>query len=603
MGLRTYGLSGSGIDVDQMVKDLMKARRASYDKLYQKKTQLEWKKADYATMYSTLKSFRETTVFNYKLQNTLAPKKVASGNETVVTATANADAANVNHTITVTQLAGGVTLGSNGAITTGAGKDTLATQFGLTGGSFDIKITNGTTSKTITVDPTKSIYEFVSAINSAGVNIKANYDATLDRFFLYTTGTGAATGIDFTGSSAEGVDFLQNKLKIATVSGVTTAGVTSTASTGFLSTDVLASKITGLPATFNLKITNGAKTANITLNSGDTLQQVIGKINAAGVDAAASFDDGTGKFTLQATSGTLDLTGSDSAALQLFIDKLKLPANLPTAHGQDAIFTLDGVNLTQASNTFTISGVTYNLKAAGTAAVAVSPDNDKAIANVKAFIEAYNATLDKINAELKEERYPDYLPLTDEQRKEMSESQVTDWEKLAKSGMLRRDPLLQDVIYKMRYDIATPVQGVTGKYTSLSSIGITTGDYSEGGKLYLDETKLKAALEEDPDIVSKLFSSNGDAREQDGVAVRLYDTLKTALDKIKGEAGTSASVDDDTTSVLAKRIKDYEKQMEAMDRRLKDIEDRYYKQFDAMEVALSRMNQQTGWLLQQFSSQ
>lgn len=78
MVMRSYGLSGSGMDIDQMVKDLMKARRASYDKMWQKKTQLEWKKADYNTMYNTLRDFRNTTAFNYKLQSTLMPKNGAN---------------------------------------------------------------------------------------------------------------------------------------------------------------------------------------------------------------------------------------------------------------------------------------------------------------------------------------------------------------------------------------------------------------------------------------------------------------------------------------------------------------------------------------------
>ena len=151
----------------------------------------------------------------------------------------------------------------------------------------------------------------------------------------------------------------------------------------------------------------------------------------------------------------------------------------------------------------------------------------------------------------------------------------------------------------MRNDAVTPVSGISGSYTSLASIGVTTGDYSEGGKLYLDETKLKQALEADPDAVSKLLSSPADTREKQGVAVRLYDTLKSAMDKITTEAGFSGTVDDDSKSTLAKRIISYNKELSRMNDRLDDVQTRYYKQFDAMEAALSKMSQQSSWLSQQ----
>ena len=210
MGTRTYGLSGSGMDVDQMVKDLMKAQRTRYDALVQKKTQLEWKKSDFSSMYTTINDFRNT-VFNYKLSNTLAPKQVASTSEAVATATANADAANVTHTLSVANLAEGVTLTSSGNITAaGISKDKLANQLygGAATTTFDLKISDGTTEKTIKVDTSKSVYDLVSSINTSGLNIKANYDATLDRFFFYSTKTGAASKIDFS-SNADGSAAMQ----------------------------------------------------------------------------------------------------------------------------------------------------------------------------------------------------------------------------------------------------------------------------------------------------------------------------------------------------------------------------------------------------------
>ena len=79
MANRVTGIGVSGMDIDQTVKDLMTAKRAPYDKLFQKKTLAEWKKASYNTMYNTISDFL-TTVFNNKLQATLAPKNASSAN-------------------------------------------------------------------------------------------------------------------------------------------------------------------------------------------------------------------------------------------------------------------------------------------------------------------------------------------------------------------------------------------------------------------------------------------------------------------------------------------------------------------------------------------
>ncbi|EHL04600.1 flagellar hook-associated protein 2 [Desulfitobacterium sp. LBE] len=500
MAIRTYGLSGSGMDVDQLVKDMMSARREQYDKVWQKKTQLEWKKADYNTMYTTVQAFRDTTAFNYRLSSTTTPKIVTSSAEGIVTATANADAANVSRSITVDQLAEGAKVTSAAEISQGA-KGSLMSQFGLAEGTFEVVISDGSTSKTIQVDTSKSIYDFVSDLNKSGLKIRASYDASLDRFNISTTGTGAGVAIDF--------------------------------------------------------------------------------------------------------SETTDDEGSAGISGKEFItDKLKLYADNPDlkVEGKNAKVQLDGMEIEQANNSFTAFGVTYNLKAEGTAKIHVSADNDKAVSVVKDFIEKYNSLLETINSELNEAKYKSYMPLTNEMKAELSDSQITQWESMARSGLMRNDSTLQSLIYKLRNDVATPVSGVEGKYTSLSAIGVTTGDYTEGGKLHLNETKLREALEADPDIVNKLFSSSGEDRNTQGVAVRFYDTLKLTMDSIKETAGITATIDSDTQSTLAKQIRNYEDDLDRMNDRLIQMEERYYKQFNAMEVALSKLSQQSSWLANMFSS-
>jgi flagellar hook-associated protein 2 len=506
MVMRTYGLSGSGMDIDQMVKDLMKARRVSYDKVWQKKTQVEWKKQDVNTIYTLADDFRNKTIADFKKQTTLSPKQVTSTNETVASATANADAANVSHSLIVQQLADGVKLSSSGSITdttAGKTKGTLADQFdGITATSeFNLAI-NG---KTIAVKGSMTLNEVVSSINKAGADVKANYDTTLDRFYLYSNKTGAAATVSFAGTDTAGLNFL-SKLKI----------------------------------------------------------------------------DGTQTYT-----------------------------------GQDAIVKLDGVELKQSSNTFTVSGVTYTLKATSfldtngdpiPTSIGVQPDIDKTIANVQSFVDSYNTFMALIQKELKEDKYSDFAPLTDAQKADMKDSEIKAWEEKAKSGSLRRDPILTQMASGLRMSFTEPIKGLTGKYQNATDIGIGTGKYfdddgnltteaSNGGKIYVDKDELRKALEEDPDVVFNIFGTPGDTQSTEGVANRLYDQMQTTLSRLKTEAGTPNVTD--TTSNMAKSIASYKDQLYDMNSRLAQVEARYYKQFNAMETALNNLSKQSAWLSQQ----
>lgn len=616
MVMRTYGLSGSGMDVDQLVKDLMKARRATYDKLTKQKTQLEWKKADYNSIYNTVKEFRNSTVFSYRMQSKLAPKKATSSSESVAGATVLADAANIAHSLKVDQLAEGVKKASAGAITpAGNSKATLKSQFSLGDADFTIKLTNGSESKEITVDPDLSINDFVRSVNNSGTGIKASYDANLDRFFFYTGNTGSAASIDFTGSSAEGIAFLKDNLKINTQA--TFRGSSGSITTG-AGTSTLMQQL-GLPIdTFQFTINNGAASAVITVDPSQSIDQLVNDINNAGINIQAAYNAETDRFTLSTTNQGADagitFTGTDATGLAFLNDNLKLNTADYAQNGIDAVFDLDGVqNLAKGSNAFNISGVTYSLKNTGSTTVSVSPDIDATITNVKAFVEEYNKIISKINGELNEKLYRDFLPLTDEQKAEMKDTEIAAWEAKAKSGMLRSDPVLREALMSLRNDMANKIEGLTGEYSSLADLGIKTGDYVdengkittewlEGGKLYVHEDELRLALEEDPDAAYKVFGTDGADNKHDGVAVRLYDTLQTALKKITLRAGTSATFESDTESYLGRMLNTYNKRVNNMEDQLEQLEARYYRQFDAMEAAIERMNKQSAWLSQQFSS-
>ena len=202
----------------------------------------------------------------------------------------------------------------------------------------------------------------------------------------------------------------------------------------------------------------------------------------------------------------------------------------------------------------------------------------------------------------------------------MTEKEIELWEEKAKSGLLQRDPILQNIVYSMRRALVEPVKGVS---INLSSIGITTGSYTEGGKLHIDETKLKNALRERGDEIMRLFTNRseisyspdntGEQRtqryEESGLIHRLSDILqdniRTRRDKDgrKGILLEKAGIVGDASefsNLMDAKLKDMNKRIdEAIDKMIR-AEERYWAQFTALETAIQRMSAQSMWLAQQF---
>ena len=149
-------------------------------------------------------------------------------------------------------------------------------------------------------------------------------------------------------------------------------------------------------------------------------------------------------------------------------------------------------------------------------------------------------------------------------------------------------------------------------FGSLDKIGIsTTSNYPEGGKLEIDEEKLRAAIAEDPNGIYNLFMADGEKRqlmestttvsfEKNGIARRLRADLKTAMTDISTRAGKSSSVNN--TFTLGKLLDDYEDKISAFEEKMKNLESRYYKQFNAMETAINKANSQSASLASFFTT-
>lgn len=233
---------------------------------------------------------------------------------------------------------------------------------------------------------------------------------------------------------------------------------------------------------------------------------------------------------------------------------------------------------------------------------------DDMMNKIKDFVNTYNALIKDLKEQTTQKKYRDYAPLTEEQKKDMKESEIKLWEEKAKSGLLRSDSLLRDGLSKMRSLVYETVPGLEdSKFNTLFSIGITTTkNYNDGGTLEIDEKKLREALEADPDAVARLFKNDA-GKDKDVVDGKVVDTrgflarLRGSMDEFKisieQRAGRATMTDQQYT--IGKNLIDTDKRISTWQDKLKNIEARYWKQFSAMEQAMNKANQQSGMFMQQ----
>lgn len=574
--LRISGLA-SGLNTDSIVQQLMQAASIPLDKLNQQKQWYQWQQEDLRDINTQLLSLRDNNVFNLKLQGTFLAKSVAS-NSAVATATATASAVNGSYTLNVTQVAQAATY-TSGVI--GVGTNT-STVLNSTGNTINLDL-NG---QIIAINNGATINDVVSAINSSTstTGVSATYDSNLDRLFLISNTTGVNSKINFTGTNVDGANFLTNKLKVNVAQLSSSAALGLGGSSGVINN-------TGNSILLQL---NGK---TITVANGATVQNFVDAINAAGANVTAAYDSTSDKVTLTANSGySIDFTGTGLDGMNLLNNTLKQTISSTLATGQNAVFDFNGVTGIQSqTNNVTVAGINVTINGVGTTTLSVSTNVDSIYNTIKTFVDSYNSVIANINTKLSEKRYYDYPPLTDAQKQAMKDSDITLWEQKARSGDLANDSALEDVYYSLRNAISSTVNGVANG--SLSAIGITTGQYYEGGKLYIDETTLRNAIQNNPQQVMNIFAGI-DPNSSDGIGEKLYDAVNNGINAITQEAGGGEFQLYDT-SFIGQRISEIDQRISDMNDYLNNLEQKYYAQFTQLETYIGQMNSQSAWLSQQ----
>jgi flagellar hook-associated protein 2 len=597
----------SGLDVDSIVSSLMKAERTKVDKLYQQKQIYEWQQEMYRDLNLKLKSLYDNA-FNMKLQGTYLKFKatgtLSSGvsADAYFTATPGSSAASGDYAIKVNALATSAQLTSGDSITKALKGNAISGSVTVDSTSNSFIMSVGGIEKTVTI--AEGIYSDVSSL-AAAVQSAVN-SAFGEGRVTVGTDLGSLTFAPAEGYNKNATIALkdadsQNILdKLGFSSGDSYSEISI-----YKSISSQASSFKANPGdSFKFTVYSGDKSAEFSFDSSATINDILKAISSnSNLNATASYDSLTDRITIKSkdTGASTSIRIVNTEGNLFGEDGVLRVASGEPAKGTNSEIVFNGITVENESNIVTVSGIQLSLKKvmSETASLKVEYDTDTVVDTIKSFISLYNDTISAINEKLSEERYYDYSPLTDSQKEEMTEKQIEAWEAKAKSGLLHSDTLLMGIINNMRQALYTPVSGLSSEMDTLSEIGITTGTYSEKGKLYLDEDKLKEALAKDPEAVMKLFTASDDSdSSKNGVAVKLYSILKSGIQSITNKAGGGDYQLYDN-STLGKTISDLNNRISDMEDHLKDVEESYYNKFTKLEEAISYYNQQSLWLSQQ----
>lgn len=313
----------------------------------------------------------------------------------------------------------------------------------------------------------------------------------------------------------------------------------------------------GQAGSLSLQVGASGTPANIAIAATDSLADIAVKINGSGLRVGAS-------VIYDGTAYKLQVRGLDSGAANsiTFGESgttlgLATPANTVQS-AQDARMLVDGMTVTRSTNQVVgvVPGVTLALTKVSASPVTVRVENDASALTGKltTFVSAYNDAVAASQA-------------------------AAGWGSFkASNSMLAGDSTLRAVLDKLSRSIGGVVPGTSGRYTTLGSIGLSS---NKDGKIALDESKLRLALEADPTGVQKLFVNDaalGSTGAMKGVmtavdqsATNSNSLLKTKIESLSKQA---TRLDDDIAS-YSRRMDLLENQMRSRFTELETVVAKY----------------------------
>lgn len=612
--LRLNGMA-SGLDVDKIVSQMMAPYQNQIDRVKQSIQLVQWKQQAYLKIINDIKDFQNTYLNSAQPDMNITSSSffnimAASSTSSDVTVSTNSDAREGNYKLIINNLAESAAITST-PLGSQAGFSDL-TGAGWYGHNITFKV--GDTEETITLDASGDANDVSGVVKDINKKIAGNQNLSGKVTASYVT-EGSSTYIKFTNTSGSDVKITGSD--ITDLNAIMNKNIVSISSNTKLSDLGLTDS-----GTLNFKYNSTEFRVDIT-SASETLGQLADDISKeSSGQVALSIDDITGKLIFK-TSNTgsnnnLSITNGSTASL---LDALGLPSTGLTAQGIDAKLSVNGTTIQESSNSFTLNGININLVNANNKEinVSVSSNTDSVFTKFKGFMDKYNSIVSEIRDKVNEKITFDYPPLTDAQKKQMSDSDITAWNNKAQQGILHSDDNLENLLNALKNTFYDTIG--SGGLSFGSKMGLDlSGDYTKDGTLvFTDGTgdTFKQTLKDHLDEITKLFTKAADAGKlgndkynNEGIFQKINDivvdnTGMTGVTSTSSILGKMALKQDDYsvygsggTNTFLDQIYQYNLRIKTLQNTFSTKQTQYYNEFTSLETALNSLNAQSAMIFQ-----
>lgn len=584
---RSYGTSGilglsSGIDSESVIEGMLAKTQTKIDKQLGLKQQILWKQEIYRNVIGDIQSLQRKFFDNLNPKSNLLSKsffssQTVTSSSTSVSATSNRSSSSELVVDYISQLASGSKIVSQSSV------------------SKDIKLTVDSAQITtdsminVTLD---GITKSVKLVGANEVEVLDNLQQDLNKLF----GTGIVVSSDgsITTTSSRQLSISGTTENLASIGLLTSTSNRVDLNAKLMDLN-LKQSLVGPNYTFKI---NGVE---FNFDETKSINEIIDTINQSKANVSLSYSNISDTFTL--TSKTLGqgvMIECDETSGNFLSSLLKVnETEYNLVDGQNAKLSVNGQAIERNSNSFEVNQFKLNLLSTNNSPSTLSAKNSvtQVVDTISKFVEDYNKLIDKVYTLTTEKsEFREYSPLTDAQKKDMSESEIELWEKKAKTGLVRSDTNLVSLVTELRQSLFSDLDSTI----TLKDIGISSGSYSDRGKLTIDTTKLSDVLENRMDEVQNLFTNS-----VTGLASKFNTILNKNIQTSIGNPGRLvlvagiANTSTDEKNSLNDRIKTIESTITNLQRMYESQKERYWKQFSNLETAMSKLNSQSSWLTQQ----
>ncbi len=609
MTMRVSGMI-SGLDTESIIEELVKAKSTKVESLTKEKTKLEWKQEIWSGLNTKIKSF-QNTLSNFRFSSSYKKKTTSVSNSSAVSVITGENAMNGVQELKINSLAksgymtGAKLSSADGEALTSSStlsslrltKDSDGNETsGLTaltsdGGSFTVTANGKATKISVTADT--KISEIISSLKGAGID--ANFDEKNQRIFVASSSSGTDADFAITADNAEGFTAL-SVLGINSDLGVSTDTSVNTNAKTLSTYQSLAAFKTDIDGFAKKTITNDDGESeevydSETILAGLSTDSDLYKAIKAEMTTDDDYDDAIKKLAEKVNFAS-EVLLSDSA----YTSDMYSSGTVRIA-GSDAEIELNGVTYTSSSNSVEVNGLTFTCLATTSDPVTVTTqdDTDGIYDMIKSLFKEYNELINEMDKLYNADSADDYEPLTDDEKEEMTDTEIEKWETTIKDSLLRNDTSLGTVFNSLKTMMLSGYE-INGQKVYLSNFGIETLSYysasdnehnayhingdPDDSNVSSESDKLKSAIATDPDSVVSFFTN---------LSRDLYSKL-TSLGAKTDYSSTNSWYDDVQYKT---NISDYSTKISDAEDALADYEDKYYTKFSNMEVALSKLQSST----------